>query len=251
MKILGFNIGKKKQSPENSTEKNIVEPVDDEKQKIEKEMGLTIKKTELVEVNSDIIEYGIDEVLSDGILKDIPIVSILNSGYRIQKTIRSGLFLKRILKFLFELNTTTIEEREEYINQINAEDKFVNKVGEQLIMIIEKIDDYDKAHIIGKLFRSSIKGEFSCDEFVYLSHIVNNTYSKHLIKLKSTEDKGKFYIHRLSEMERESLIRSGLMYQPDVKKKIRASLKRANRFKTGANPATLVSDAFQRSKKLC
>jgi len=199
-------------------------------QKIEKEMGLTIKKAELVDINSDIIEYGIDEVMSDGILKEIPIVSLLNSGYKIQKTIRTGLFIKRIIKFLFELSDTTPEEREQYVNRINSEDKFVNQVGEQLIMIIEKIDDYEKAHIIGRLFRASIKGIYSYDEFMYLAHMVNSTYSKHLLKLKQTEKDGKYFIHKLSEIERESLIRSGLMFQPDMKKKIRHEINKSKRF---------------------
>ena len=66
----------------------------------------------------DISETALDSFLEDDITKDFPIFGLLFKGKNLISTIQDKLFLKKLLKFLKQLEDTTPEERREQINEI-------------------------------------------------------------------------------------------------------------------------------------
>ena len=65
---------------------------------------------EFESIISNAAELGIDALLEDGILKDIPFISSAISIYRIGKSIKERHNLKKLICFLDELNKCSLDE---------------------------------------------------------------------------------------------------------------------------------------------
>ena len=73
-------------------------------------------KDETMSCIGEYAEIGLDAVMEDGILKDIPIVSTAIAIYKIGGSIKERHNLKKLLVFLNELNNGILDEqkRKEY-----------------------------------------------------------------------------------------------------------------------------------------
>lgn len=176
---------------------------------IEEAIEKTIETSDLENINVNLAEVAIDSVLEDGVLKDLPIVSIVvglsKFGFRLRETI----FLKKVLKFLSPLKYTSKVERQKFLKKIEESETYNKKVGEALIMILDKLTDLDKPKIIGKLFVASIKEEIDYQTFLQLSYLVENLFLpdiEYLRELNLGND--------IELTKREELYRFGLMKRP-------------------------------------
>lgn len=238
MKIIKRIFGSKKEDiNKSSTEEKSQKSVEDE-------MGLTIKNSDLTKINGEIVELGLDYFLEEGILRDIPVVGAINGVYNLSKNIRTAYFIKKIVRFLFQLNDTTIYERTEFINSIESKEGYT-KVGEALILIIERMDDFQKADILGKLLKASIQGKFDYNTFLYLSHLINNNHTRHLFTLSKTLENGKYFIHKLSELELESLIRGGIMENYNEAKEYKEKMQQGGEVVIENRVNTIHKQAFE------
>ncbi|RFP65771.1 hypothetical protein D0N36_07520 [Hymenobacter lapidiphilus] len=129
----------------------------------------------LTDITKDVIETLFDSILDDGFVKSIPVVNTVHSLYKMGLGIRERIFIKMLLKFLLELKNISIEERETFVIKLQ-EKEYGDDVGEKIIIILDKIDDSDKASMIGKLFSAYIRGKFEFEDFLRLSHIINNSF---------------------------------------------------------------------------
>ena len=140
-------------------------------------MVKTLKESDLVGLTQEITELGIDSMLDDGVLKDIPIIGAIVGTGKLAITIKDRLFLKKLVRFLLELKRTGIEERNDLISKIEASNKYKIKVGEQLMYYIDRCDDHLDAAYIAQLFCAFIKEKVSYDEFLKGSQIIQNIFN--------------------------------------------------------------------------
>jgi len=175
-------------------------------EKIETSLIETIETTDLNSINKDLAEVVIDSVLDDGLLKDIPIVNIIVGLGNFGSKIHKGIFLKKVLFFLSSLESTSIKQRQDFIEKIESKESYNNKVGEALIMIIEKCSDLEKPKIIGTLFKASIKKEISYQTFLRLSYIIDRIHIPDLIYLKKINNG-----ENIEKVIEQELFRAGLM----------------------------------------
>jgi hypothetical protein len=117
------------------------------------------------------------------ILKDIPVLNIVHSLAQGYGSIRDHLFYKKVERFLHNLGAITENEKNNFRNEMNDE-KFKSKVGENLLLIIEKLDDMDKPKIISKFFTEYIRLHITYDEFRRLCQVVINCPINTLNKIK-------------------------------------------------------------------
>jgi len=67
-------------------------------------------KSDLTSISSDIAEAGFDQLLSDGFLKELPVIG---SGFKmlgIARKILDAIFLKNIFKFLYQLKDIPLNQ---------------------------------------------------------------------------------------------------------------------------------------------
>lgn len=140
-----------------------------------------IKNEKLQDVAKELTEFSIDSILNDGLLKDFPALSFLTGLYNLKSSIQDKLFLKKVFAFFSNLDSTTVEQRQKMINDIETSDDYNIKVGEKLLFIIDKCDDFQKAEIVGSLFNQFLKNKISYDEFLLCCSIVEKCLMKDLI----------------------------------------------------------------------
>ena len=175
-------------------------------EKIETSLVETIETTDINSINKDLAEVVIDSVLDDGLLKDIPIVNIIVGLGNFGSKIHKGIFIKKVLTFLSNLESTTIEERQNFIQKIESCETYNNKVGEALIMILEKCSDLEKPKIIGKLFKASIKEEIDYQTFLRLCSLIERVHIPDLIHLKSIHNG-----QNINSVIKDELFRAGFL----------------------------------------
>jgi hypothetical protein len=166
-----------------------------------------VKSDQIKEITKDLSEAAIDQFLKDGLLRDIPIVGTFYNIYNLSQNISNSFFTKKMLKFLLELNTIPKLERINFIERLESEDES-RKVGEKILIIINKIDDTDKATILGKLFKITIEEEIEITTFMRLCHMIDKVYLEDLYSLKDTE-----YLDNLDSEIKYNLSQVGILNQ--------------------------------------
>lgn len=165
----------------------------------------SIISNELINITSELTEVGLDSLLEEGVLKDLPIVGTLVGLTKIGLTIKDKLFLKKIIHFLHQLKDISSEKRQAFVDKINEDNKYKTKVGETVILIIDKLNDYSKADYLGKLFTAAIAGKIDYDTFLKLANIIDKSYIPDLNnliclyqgKIKEVDDTDKDILYNL------------------------------------------------------
>lgn len=114
----------------------------------------------------DLIEFGVDLFLNDGVLKDIPFVNLIYGSLKTGATIRDTLFKRKLLNFLSSVGDTEAA-RISIFNKMH-EKKERDYVIEQLIEAIDKVDSTRKSKLIGKIFVEFIKDEIDLEIMIRL-----------------------------------------------------------------------------------
>ena len=114
----------------------------------------------------DVAEYSIDEVFNNEIIKQIPIVKTVIGVIQTGINIHDRLFLKKIVAFLVGINHIPEKQRKKVVDKINSSKKYQMRVGEKLLYIIDKCDDYTNAENIAKLFSAMVKGDISYEQYL-------------------------------------------------------------------------------------
>lgn len=137
--------------------------------------SLVIDSSDIV---GDYLELGIDSILENENLKEIPIVKTFLSVGRITKNIRERNLIKNLIIFLNELNSGNVdkEKLQNHKQQLNQNPKKAEKELGRILIILEQTIDNIKSSILGKLYKSYIIQDIEWDLFVEFSEITNRIY---------------------------------------------------------------------------
>lgn len=133
----------------------------------------------------DIAEIGLDQLLDDGLLKEIPILKTIVAIYKTSITISDRLLIKKILLFLSSVYKIPDEHIAAFIAEIDQKPKFKREIGEKLLMILDKSDDFRKSTWLAEIFKSYITHEIDYSTFQRLCNSVNNTFIDFILDLKT------------------------------------------------------------------
>lgn len=155
----------------------------------------SISSDNIKELSIDVAETALDAFLNEGLLKEIPFFGLFYKGYKSVLGIREAIFCKKALTFLKELDSIPKEQKRKFTEELQHEKDAKQKVGEKIIVLLEQLDDIEKAKLIGTSFRNYINGEISHDVFTKLSFIVQKAFLPDLLLFKT----GKYYSSLLQE----------------------------------------------------
>lgn len=125
---------------------------------LESSLVNTLGSDEFVGTAAEAAELGLDAALSDGLLKDVPVVSTLISVVKFGLTIRDRLFANNLLKFLRGLRGMPPEDRRDMVARLEADPAYGRRAGEHLIEILVKVDAHRKPEMIAKVFSAYVAG---------------------------------------------------------------------------------------------
>lgn len=137
--------------------------------------SLVIDSSDII---SDYLELGIDSILDNDSLKEIPIIKTFIGVGKITKSIRERNLMKNLVIFINELNSGNIdkEKLKKHKEELNQNPKKAEKELGRILIILEQTIDNLKSSILGKLYKAYINQEIDWDLFVEFSEITNRLY---------------------------------------------------------------------------
>lgn len=160
-----------------------------------------IQKNSL-DVVADIIETGLDTLSTNEFVKNFPVIGNIIKVGLIVKSINDRIFLAKLSSFLYNLEEIEKKEKKSIIKAIRLDDKERSKIGETLILIIEKLNSFEKPKLVSYCFASYIKDEISFQDFNRLANA---------IEIGNIHDLNEFICDSNNKLVLDRLLNTGLV----------------------------------------
>ncbi|MBH2007292.1 hypothetical protein I8H83_01680 [Candidatus Saccharibacteria bacterium] len=141
---------------------------------IEKSFSDTIKNSELLDASFEITEVGLDRFLEEGIVRELPVVKTIYALMQSGIAIHDRLFIKKLISFLIRIDEVSPEKRKKMIALVDNSKKYRIKVGEKLLYILDRCNDYEVAELVGELFKAYLTSNITYDQYILASEAVSN-----------------------------------------------------------------------------
>ena len=144
----------------------------------EKSLSIAFEESlneDFVGVVSEYAEIGLDALLEDGALKEIPIISTAVALYKIGSSLIDRHNFRKLCVFFDEINKgiTDDEKRKKYKEKFKSNDNFRNSEIEYLLVLINRYISYDKPKMLAKLYMAYLDEIIIWDEFAMYSEIID------------------------------------------------------------------------------
>ncbi len=132
-------------------------------------------KEDTISCISDLAEVGLDTVMDNGILKEIPILSTAIAVYKIGNSIKERHNIKKLTIFLNEINKGIADKqkRQEYQKKINNNKNFRNQEIEYLFILIDRYISYDKSQMLAKLYLAYLDDMINFEDFTKYAEVID------------------------------------------------------------------------------
>lgn len=182
--------------------------------KLSNSLKETLADSDLQNVTSDLAETFTDTLLTDGLLKDIPIIGTIIGLTKASISLNERLLIKKLIYFLSELKDINAEKRQPLLDKIETSEKYRINVGERLLYIIDKCDDHISARYVAILFSAFINEKIKYHDFLRGSTIIQKLFLYDLeqfikTEVKELERKITRFDNGISDFE-NSLINAGI-----------------------------------------
>lgn len=124
-------------------------------------------------------DAGLDAAIASGALDGVPVFGIATGLWRAGREVQHELFVRKVIRFLSELNGLPPQKRREFVKRLEQSGK-KEEFGEAILLILQRIDDTRKPGIVGKIMAAHIRGEITYDQGMRLAAIVGRAYSQDL-----------------------------------------------------------------------
>lgn len=166
-------------------------------------------KLEGVNIGSDLSEAFIDTVMTEGVLKEIPIVKTAIGLYNIGKSYQAKRYVKNLIVFIKEFSDLPNDTRDNAIDGYLSTDDKRNKFGETMLVLIETADDIKKPQIYARLLELWIRGECLYEESVRCCRIVDRVFYSDLVYLMDFNDDSVNLDYQAEELYKNGLLSYG------------------------------------------
>lgn len=169
---------------------------------------------ELQSLLQELAEIGVDSVMQDGILKDVPLIGTLVDLAKTGRNVRDLLFMRKLQSFLSSMQDTPNAARDEFKERMEGDQELRRRVGENLLLRLERMDDMSKPEILGRAFMWLMERRVTYDEYCLLEIAIDRVALPDLKELAAVSDASSIGT-RLSEKEGISyeLTRTGKLLQ--------------------------------------
>jgi hypothetical protein len=140
-------------------------------------LGISVLKSawtsEAKELVVEWAELGIDALMDDGMLKDIPFFGSIVKICGVSKTIRDKLFVRKVWDFLRACPRFTEVEKETFAQAHLNDPEKAQRLGDAIVLILDKLDDLQKPEMLAKVFAALVRGSISLEAFRRLAAAID------------------------------------------------------------------------------
>lgn len=126
-------------------------------------------------VVSELAEVGLDAIMNDGLLKEVPFLSTIISVYKIGKDIHARHNMKKFVAFQNEINSHMVdnEERQKYISKFKEKQEFRQRELEYLLVVIDRYIGIDKPIMLARLYLAYLQDLLTWKELCMYSEVID------------------------------------------------------------------------------
>ena len=133
----------------------------------------------------DIIETGVDSLLDDGLLKDVPVINTIMGVIKTVLDIRERMFLKNTIVFLSSFNNGTAEpDTVEAYKAKLSDNAQASKEMERVVLLLSQYVDTIKSKYLALLYKKYVFGEYDWAKFCELSDILSRLFLEDILTIK-------------------------------------------------------------------
>ena len=144
----------------------------------------TVSDKGAVDLLADLTEVAIDQMIDEDVLKDIPIVGSVLKLYNAGVGIKEYLFIRKLKKFFSQLQNVSEIDRAKFSEKVKGDERFRARVGENLLLVLERLDDMAKPQLVARAFVAFVEERITHDDFTRLSTAIDRAYLPDLTELK-------------------------------------------------------------------
>lgn len=141
---------------------------------VQDSFNTTLKVSDLSILGAELLEAGVDSVLKDGLLKEVPVVSTIVGLSKMGANIQDRIFLRKLLSFLYPLKDIKPEVRIRMIEEIDSSNQYRVRVGEKLMYIIDSSGDHEIAELVSRVFKAYLEERISYQDFLEAAAILKD-----------------------------------------------------------------------------
>ena len=132
-----------------------------------------LQESELSGLAGDYAELGLDALLDDGLLKDLPVLGTLQKLYNVAANVRNRLFMKKLLQFLVNLADVPKEQRQKQISKLAVDVEERQRVGENLMLLLDNMNNMSKPAMMARALRAYLLEEINATLLRRLWHAID------------------------------------------------------------------------------
>ena len=182
-----------------------INPTQDMTTQVVASFNQSFEKGDLVDTFSQIGEIAIDQVIGNPLLKEIPVLSLLVSGYKAVLDIKSYNMTQKVIRFLYHLKETTPEQRQQFSRKYCEANQ--EETAAALLDILDKLNNKNYVSIVCNLIKAVIDEHLTIPQFNRLIMALQRTSYTDLLQL------GNYIEDYDEEGLSDALLSSGLIYQ--------------------------------------
>ena len=116
---------------------------------------------------------ALDRAIEAGVLRDTPVLGSIVGVFRTQRNVRDYLFARKLTTFLENLSSVKPEDTREFNESTESDPEFGRKVSEHLTLLLERMDDVEKAPLLARAFAAFLKKGISLVEFKRIARAID------------------------------------------------------------------------------
>ncbi len=133
----------------------------------------TVANHELKEIAEIALQITLDRIVKEGALHDVPVVKTLVNIVKAGISVSEELFFRKLQRFLVELEKIPLNERNRLLAKYPDGSQAQTELGEQLLLVLEKLDQIQKPEILAKFFAAFVREEIDLQMFSRLSYALD------------------------------------------------------------------------------
>ena len=161
---------------------------------------------ETTEAFATLADTGIDLAIEQGAFDGVPILGILTGVWKAGRKMKDEIEYRNIARFLSGLSETSQQERERFVSK-RREDESLISFGENILLLIQRVDDVKKPEMIGRLMAACIQGHLEYTDAMRLAAIVDRCYLSDIERLRKNNGE----VGQLHDEIKESLFSIGVL----------------------------------------
>ena len=175
--------------------------------------------SDICDTVGDLAEVGLDAVMDDGVLKEIPLLSTVAGIYKIGHTIKERHTIKQLALFVTELNKGCVDEnkRNRILEKLNGNQQQSKQEIEYILVVLDGYLEYEKPRMLAKLYMAYLEQRIGWTEFSMYAAILRTLLPQDVRILQSHDfNAGALICMQMDSASWLRLLSAGFVYEQGV-----------------------------------